>query len=164
MSKPRLFYTIGEHTDISYYCKRKGLIPKKFEIKELDGRPFKSVSQYVKGNFKYEVLEADQCYSGYMVTLVRLPRLSYEDLLKVALTSRYSDERAGAIGTILKDYTYQFQQHLMMLAQMDINALSHKKYVRRMLAFIKDLKKYTSYVWQLDEILLLCEKIYAKIR
>jgi len=33
-----------------------------------------------------------------------------------------------------------------------------------MLAFIKDLKKYTSYVWQLDEILLLCEKIYAKIR
>ena len=164
MRKPLLFYTIDERTDIYNYCKRKGLRPYKFENKVLDGCLFEQASQYVKGDFMYEVLDCDQCYSGYMVTLMRLPKLSYEELLNVALTSKYLDERAGAIGTILKDYPNQFQDYLLALSQTSINTSREIKHIKRMITFINNfIKENTSYVWHFDRILLLCEKISYQI-
>lgn len=164
MSKPLLFYTIDERTDICSYCKRKGLRPYKVENKVLDNCLLEQVIQYVKGDFLYEVLDCDQCYSGYMVTLMRLPKLSYEELLNVALTSKYLDERAGAIGTILKDYPNQFEDYLLVLSEVSITSSCENKHIKRMITFINNfIKENTSYVWRLDRILLFCEKISYQI-
>ena len=77
MFKPRLFYAIGEYVDDIAYCKRKGFKPHKKVIKQLDGMPIDVVTQYQKGEYIYEVLACDQCYSGYMLTLMRLPKLQF---------------------------------------------------------------------------------------
>lgn len=160
MSKPLLFYTIDERTDICNYCKRKGLKPYKLENKAFDSCLLEQAIQYVKDDFVYEVLDCGRCYSGYMVTLMRLPKLSYEELLNVALTSKYLDERAGAIGTILKDHPNQFQDYLLALSETSINTSRENKRIMRIITFINNvIKENTSYVWHLDRILLLCEKI-----
>lgn len=163
MSKPLLFYTIDEFTDADRYCKRKGLTPFKFEYRELDGHTFKSVIQYTKDGFIYDVLEADQCYSGYTITLMRSPKLSYENLLHIALTSRHLAERAGAIGIILKDYPLQFQDFLHAIGQKDSTVLYKNKHIERMIAFIhNDIRMHTSYVCHLKKILSFCENFFHK--
>ena len=161
MSKPLLFYTIDEFTDADRYCKRKGLTPFKFEYRELDGHPFKCTIQYKKNNFIYDVLEENQCYSGYTITLMRLPKLSYEKLLHIALTSKHLSERAGAIGIILKDYPLQFQDFLRAIGQKDSTGLYKNKHIERMIAFIhNDIRMHTSYVCHLKKILSFCENFF----
>lgn len=163
MSKPLLFYTIDEFTDADRYCKRKGLTPFKFEDRELDGHTFKSVIQYTKDGFIYDVLEADQCYSGYTITLMRSPKLSYENLLHIALTSRHLAERAGAIGTILKEHPDQFQNYLLALRN-ENNAWREDKRIRRMVIFVNEIKNYTSYVLRAGKILQLCEELLYQVK
>lgn len=163
MSKPLLFYTIDEFTDADRYCKRKGLTPFKFEDRELDGHPFKSVIQYTKDGFIYDVLEADQCYSGYTITLMRSPKLSYENLLHIALTSKHLSERAGAIGTILKEHPNQFQNYLLALRN-ENNAWREDKRIRRMVIFVNEIKNYTSYVLRAGKILQLCEELLYQVK
>lgn len=165
MSKALFFYTIDEFQDELKYYKRKGLKPYKYKQRTLNGQPFDVVAtQYKKDNYIYDVLEWDQCYSGYMLTLMRLPQLSYEELLEVALKSKYHDERAGAIGVILKDYPNQFQRYLLALSEIDINSLREHKRIKRMIIFINEfIKKNNSYVHHLDRILALCEKICCQI-
>jgi hypothetical protein len=79
MSKSLLFYVIDEHTDDVKYCKRRGLRPYKTKMKTLDNNPFEQVVQYIKDVFIYDVLECDQFYSDYMIILMRLPKLLYEE-------------------------------------------------------------------------------------
>lgn len=160
MGVPLLFYVIDEHTDDVKYSKKKGMVPYKLENKTLDNQIYKSVIQYSYKDYIYDVLEANQCYSGYMVTLMRLPKLSYKELLGTALTSKKYEERAGAIGIILKDYPIEFERYLSSIKNMDFNNLTEKSSIKRMAKMINDfIRENTSYVWPLEKILSLCEDL-----
>ncbi len=160
MGKPLLFYTIDEQTDVRKYCEKKGLKPYKNINKILDNCLLEHTVQYIKDGFVYDVLECDQCYSGYMITLMRLPKMPYEELLNVALSSKSSDERAGAIGVILKDHPIQFENYLLKLSKSNPNTMYEKKKIKRMISFINNfVKDNTSYVWCRDRVLTLCEEI-----
>lgn len=160
MFKPRLFYVIGEYVDDIEYCKRKGFKPHQKVIKQLDGMPLDVVTQYQKREYIYEVLTCEQCYSGYMLTLMRLPKLSYEELVKVALISRIQDERAGAIGILLKNYPNQFKQYLLKVCNNYPEDKRERKQIKRMANYICDfVYRYTSYVQDMEDIFLLCSRL-----
>ena len=159
MSKPLSFYTINDITSVDKFCKKKGLKPHKTETKMLDGVPFEKTVQYSVKNVIYDVLECDQCYSGYMTTLMRQPKLPYEELLQMALYSKYSDEREGAIGIILKDYSVEFEKHLSTIAE-ETTGLPMKKEEIQLLTLINTfIRNNTSYVWQLKKILCFCDEL-----
>jgi len=160
MSKALFFYTIGEFQDEEKYCKRKGLKPCKYTQRTLNGQPFDVVAtQYTKDGYIYDVFEWDQCYSGSMLTLVRLPRLSYEELLDVALTSKYLDERAGAIGTILKEYPNEFEHYLLKISEMNIAVLPEKRKIKRMITFINSTVKPYGGSNNRERIISLCKEM-----
>ena len=160
MHKALLFYTIGEYTSVERYCKRKGLKPFKTIMKTLDNQPFPVVTQYSKGEYIYDVLGYQDCYSGYMVTLMRLPQLSYQELLNVALTSRNPDERAGATGMLLKDHPREFENFLLMVSEKDSAGKQEKSQILRLTNFILDFVcAYTSYVQDMGTVITLCQKI-----
>ena len=167
MNTPLLFYVVDEHTDIIKYCKKKGMAPNKTEDKichcsdpSIGNQIIKSVIQYAYKGYLYDVLDVSQCYSGYEVTLMRLPKLSYEELLETALTSKHFEERAGSIGMILKDYPAAFERFLLSVQIKKHNALEGKEGINRLADFIIDfIWQNNSYVWPLKKILLLCEKI-----
>ncbi len=160
VNKALLFYVIDEHTNLEKYCKIKRLIPYKTEIKMLDGKPFEQVIQYVKDGYLYDVLESNECYSGYMLTLVRKPSLSYEALLDVALSSRKYDERAGAIGIILKEYPEKFEKYITIILEDMDKKLRAKRNQVRMIRYINHvIKENTGYVWEHESLLALCQKI-----
>jgi len=164
MSKPLLFYVIDERTDYIKYCKRKGMIPYKFTDKRLDGQIYKSAIQYTYQGHIYNVLNCAQCYSGYMITLMQLPKLSYEELIDIALSSTKSEERSGAIGIILKDYPNEFEQYLSSIKDIDSENLSKKNNVKRMVELINNfIKNNTSYAWSLEKILFLCEELESRL-
>lgn len=158
--KPLLFYTIDDCTDDKKYCKRKGLKPHKTVMKRLDDRPFEVVVQYSKGGYVYDVLEWDQCYSGYMITLMRLPELSFDELLHVALFSNNRDERAGAIGMLLKNYSTEYECYLRSVKERGFSNQSEKKKLVRMVKYIHDVvKNYNSCVRELNGVLELCREL-----
>lgn len=160
MHKALLFYTIGEYTSVERYCKRKGLKPFKTIMKTLDNQPFPVVTQYSKGEYIYDVLGYQDCYSGYMVTLMRLPQLAYQELLNVALTSHNSDERAGATGILLKDYPREFEDFLLMVSEKNIVDKQEKRQILRLTRFILDFVcAYTSYVQDMGTVISLCQMI-----
>ena len=162
MFKPLLFYTIGEYADVDQYCRRKGFKPHRKVMKTLDGQPFPVVTQYTKGGYVYDVLGYDGCYSGYMATLMRLPQLSYNDLLSVALTSCSSDERAGAIGMILKDHPKEFESYLAAISAKPILDKREIRQIIRLAKFISDfVQANTSYVDDLKRVMSLCREIAA---
>lgn len=162
MSKPLLFYSINERTDVYDYCKRKGLKPYKFENKVLDGYLFKDVIQYVKGDFVYEFLDDNEYYFG-MTILMRLPQLTYERLLNVALNSRYYDERVGAISIILKDYTKEFEQFLISMLNVEKKEIRYKRGLKRVSKFICWLMR-EYYKSKLENIRDICEKLKVKLK
>jgi len=172
VGKPLLFYVIDEHTDEIKYCKKIGLLPYKFEDKicyssdpTIGNQTIKTVIQYTYKDYIYDALELSQCYSGYVVTLMRLPKLSYEVLLNTALTSTEYDERVGAVGIILKDYPNEFERYLSSIKNMDSINLSEKNKIKRMVTLINDfIKNSTSYVWHLERILSLCEELKLKLK
>ena len=156
----RFFYCVDEFTNVEKYCRRKGLKPYKTISKFLDGCPFSAVVQYTKGGYVYDVLEYSQCYSGYMVTLMRLPKLLFTELLELAMTSRHADEREGAIGMILKDHEREFEVFLTALCDRDISDKREKKRVVRVARFILGyVREHTSYVQDMEKVLDLCQQI-----
>ena len=150
--KPLLFYVIDEHTDDIKYCKKKHMKP----YNVVNG----NIMQYEYKGYIYDILEQGECYSGYMVTLMRLPKLHFDDLINVALESKNYQERIGAIGVILKDYRSEFEQYLLSLS--DDVIYNKKKNIKRLVDYICILPDYTSYVWDLSVILSQCEKIKSK--
>lgn len=164
MSKPLLFYAIGEYISVSDYCKRKGLKSYKTIEKTLDGEPFPVVIQYTKNGYIYDVLEYNQCYSGYAVVLMRCPKLSYEELLNVALESKNMDERVGAIGLILKDHPVLFEKFLLSVNMEGINK-KKKKQIKRLVSFIYDFARVNSNnVRKMENINALCEKLKEQLK
>lgn len=165
MSKPLLFYAIYEFTDNIKYCKKKGLIPYKF--KELTTKIpgdtiIKKPIQYIKDDYYYDVLEKEACYSECEVILMRLPKLSYKELLNVAVNSKYSDERIGAIAIILKDYPKQFKESLLLMSNEGITKLGNKKNIKRMSKYVYDLIKDSWLREELENIMILCGKLGGK--
>lgn len=163
MSKPLLFYMIEEHKYNVKHCKKEGFKPYKIENKSIDQYHFEQVVQYIKDDYIYEVLEGNQCFtSDNMIVLMRLPKLSYEELINTALYSKELDERIGAVGIILKDYPKEFERYLLLI-KCNNDDLPEEKEIKRMVILINDLiSKNTSYVWPLKKILSLCEELIQK--
>jgi hypothetical protein len=165
MRKPLLFYVFHEHTDHDKYCKRIGMIP--YDFKEIDmyGTTIKLVKKYLYKGFLYIVLEGDECYSGYMTILMRLPKLSFMELLDTALTSRKQGERDGAIGVILKDYPNEFKQYFSSIQAMDIEDLINNNVIKRIVKTIIILirNNISSHMRQLETILTICEEIQSRL-
>lgn len=166
MEKPLHFYVIDERTDNIKYSKSRGLMPYKFkELRcELDDSETKTVIQYTKNGYIYDVLEGDQCYTrGYMTILMRLPKLSYEELLNDALHSKHFDERIGATGIILKDHSKEFENTLKSMNDSAIIDFKNKKNVKRMVVYIHSLIEGTHYITQLENIRDLCKEIELRL-
>lgn len=163
MSKSLLFYTLDEWTDIEHYCKRRRIKPYRWENKSLDDYDFKVVTQYIKNGFVYDVLDWDKCYSGHEITLMKLPKLSYEELMSVALNSKHSDERAGAVGMILKEYSDKFEELLLKCIEAKETVSGKEKQLTRMVKFINEhVRKSISHMQSLDRTMLLCEGFLDK--
>ena len=163
MGKSELFYAIGEYTDDARYFKRKGLQPYKIAMKSLDGKPFPVVLEYTNGKDIYVSLEADKCYSGYVVTLMRLPKLSFDELLSVALTANRIEDRAGSLGIILKNHEDRFEQYLLAIKQNEYLDTIHKKQIAVVTTFVCEfIQKNTSYIRDMEKILSLCAELKSK--
>ena len=158
MSKPLLFYLIDERTDSSAYCKRKGMKPYKSEGRILDNEVYKSEIQFTYKGHIYDVLESDQCYTGYMITLMRLPKMAYVELLNVALDSKHYKERIGAMGIILKEYAKEFEQSLISMTDTGIEPIENKRHIKRMLVYVYHLIN-TSYNSELEYIRNICREL-----
>ena len=172
MRKPLLFYVIDERTDEIEFCKRRGLLPYKYEDRicycsdsSIENQIIKTVVQYEYKGYIYDVLENSQCYSGYMLTLMRLPKQRYEELLKTALTSKENDEMAGSIGMILKDHPLEFEGYLYAVKNMDLNDLASRKSIKRVATFISGfVKQNISNVRSLERILSICEELALRLK
>lgn len=163
MGRSKLFYAVGEYTDDVKYCKRKGLRPHKTIMKSLDGKQFPVVLEYTNGNDIYVSLTADQCYSGYAVTLMRLPALPFEDLLFVALTTNRVEDRAGALGIILKNHKAAFEQYLLTVKQNELLDTLHKKQIALVATYVYGfISENTSYIRDMGKILSMCEELKTK--
>lgn len=164
MKQPLHFYVIDERKDIIKYCKSRGLIPYKFkELKcDLDDHVIETVTQYTKNGYVYDVLEGDQCYTrGHMVTLMRLPKLSYEELLNDALNSKYLEERIGATGIILKDYLKDFEKTLISMNHSQTIHL--EKNAKRMAVYVYGLIDGSCYIRELENIRDLCKELELRL-
>lgn len=160
MNRALFFYVIDERTDVIDFCKRKGM--KSYELSEVlcDNQIYKIPVQYTYKGYKYIVLDCEQCYSGYDTTLMSLPKLDYEDLLKIALLSKKQQERIGAIGIILKEHATQFEEYLLLIKEGYFDDYQQEKYIRRMIKTINNfIWENTSYVWSLKKIREICKKI-----
>ena len=165
MGKPRLFYIIYEFTNEDKYCKRNGLMP--YKIQEMSthiiGDPIIYMPiQYIKRGYVYEVLDDNEYYFG-MTILMRLPQLTYERLLNVALNSRYYDERVGAISIILKDYTKEFEQFLISMLNVEKKEIRYKRGLKRVSKYICWLMR-EYYKSKLENIRDICEKLKVKLK
>jgi len=159
MSQALMFYVINEVTDDVKYCERIGMKPYKTIDKTLDHHTFQSIVQYAFKGYIYEVLESSQCYSDYMVVLMRLPKLSYDDLLNVAINSRHRDERIGATGILLKDYPKELEQSLRSMIKATSAQLENKKNIKRMTGYLVDLITDSQYIQQFENIRDLCKEL-----
>lgn len=166
MKKSLHFYVIDERTDNIEYCRSRGLIPYKFkELKcALDDNVIKTVVQYAGNGYVYDVLEGDRCYTKeYMVTLMRLPKLSYAELLNDALYSEYSEERTGATGIILKEHPKEFEKTLISITNSATVSLANKRSVKRMARYVYELINDSCYVRQLENIRDICKELDLRL-
>ena len=91
---------------------------------------------------------------------MRLPKMTYDELLNVALHTKSKSERAGAIGIILKDYPKKFEQYLLSVEDDRMNSRDNTSGIRRIAILIDDdIRHSTSYVYPLENILRLCENL-----
>lgn len=164
MNKPLLFYTINEFTDDVKYCERMGMKPYKTVDKVLDHHTFQSTVEYSYRGYIYEVLDSTQCYSDAMVVLMRLPKLTYEDLLDTAINSKHRDERIGALGVILKDHPKEFRQSLESMIETYPSKHQNQKNISRMSTCVDDLITDSQYIEQLETIRDLCVKLETKVQ
>lgn len=167
MKESLLFYVVDEHTDCTKFCKRKGMKPYSFEkrICMPDNIMIEFVTQYSYNGYIYDVLNGMECYTDFEVTLVRIPNLSFEELLNVALFSKYLDERVGAMGMILKNNSIDFKRYLLAINNSDIEISGMERNLKQMLSYIDErLRSYRGHIKDFDIILELCEELIHKIR
>ena len=94
---------------------------------------FLDVQKYYTNEYVYRVLQSSECYSGYPITLMREPQLSYGDLINVLLRTKKHDERLGALGILLKQYPDSFKKFFHSHENKDLYQL---------LVFIKESNWY----------------------
>lgn len=139
--KKRLFYVFDEHTDYVKECQKMGMNPigtdaftKKFEY---DGTA-------------YKVLSCNECYSGWEITVMALPEMSYSDLLELMMNSQFYDEIVGSIGIAVKKYPHEFFEFL-----------NNEPFVNRKIGKIKktiksEISERNSNVKEMIELIGLC--------
>ena len=133
----QLFYVFDEHTDVLKECKKAGLKP--------SGEQF--VTGYVFDDTKFILLSPHECYSGFAITIMALPCMNYENLIKVIESSTIEDEIVGSIGILLKKYTEKFTDYLSKTQTRRI-----KKIKNIILKHIVDNSPYVSKMERLIEV------------
>ena len=135
----QVFYVFDEHTDVVTECKKKGL--------ELCGNDL--VFEYISKDTKYILLSPHECYSGWAITLMALPCLNYEGLIKMVETSKIYDEIVGCIGMLLCNYTDSFIDYLTKVQS------KRSKKIKRII--LSDIVGNSSYVSQMDQLIRICK-------
>lgn len=149
--KPKLFYLLDEHEDSYCFCRRKGMLP-------CDINEHGCTIRYNFKGYTYSAFETADCYSGFSLTFMREPLLSFEELLHIVLTFKREEDRLGALGVILKKYHIDFEAYLDRLHKGEIDyTKNHKK----MISYVNDSIKVNCYraPKELPNIFELCEKI-----
>lgn len=136
---PQLFYVFDEHTDIVKECLKVGIKPAGDQ----------NTYEYVKGDIKYILLSPHECYSGWTITLMALPYLSYMELIKVIETSKKYDEIVGCIGILLNKYTENFIDYLSK------NQTRKIKKIKRII--LTDIVNNSPYVSKMIRLIQVCK-------
>lgn len=100
VQKKRLFYVFDEHTDYVRECQKMGMTP--IIVTDSFAKDF----EY--DGTKYKALSCNECYSGWEITVMALPEMSYLDLVTLMMNSQFYDEIVGSIGIALKRYPHEF--------------------------------------------------------
>ena len=139
--KKRFFYVFDEHTDYIKECKKLGMLPigKEMFIKEFN----------LNGT-KYKVLSSHECFSGWEITVMAIPELSYSELLNLMINSRYYSEIVGSIGIILKKHLNEFIVYLKSEPSNNRKIKKIKKMIRT------EISERNQNVQQMYELLSLC--------
>lgn len=133
----QLFYVFDEHTNVGRECLKEGLIP--CNNPRFDG--------YVCGDSEYILVSPNDCYSGWAVTLMALPCLEYDDLIKVVESSKIYDEIVGSVGVLLRKYKNKFVDYLSENQNKRI-----KRIKKIILSDIVENSTYVSKMWDLIEV------------
>ncbi len=139
--KKRFFYVFDEHTDYVRECQKIGMKP-------IENNAF--IENFEYDGTKYTVLSCNECYSGWEITVMALPEMSYSDLFDILMNSRFYDEIVGSIGIILKKHLDEFLRHL---SSESLNNKRIKK-VKKMIK--KEISERNSNVKGMTELLNLC--------
>lgn len=136
----QLFYVFDEHTNVVKECLREGLIP-------CDESNFYA---YIKEGTKYILVSPHECYSGWAVTLMALPCLGYDDLIKVIESSKVYDEIIGSIGMLLNKYTDEFVDYLSN------NQNKKTKKIKKII--LSDIVENSTYVSKMTHLIEVCRR------
>ena len=139
--KKQLFYVFDEHTDYVQECTEMGMIP-------LSNETF--VEYFEFDGIKYKVLSVNECFSGWTITLMAMPKLSYSELLNVMLDSRSYDEIVGSLGIVLKEHLNDFILYLKTERSKKLRLHKIKKMIKN------DISERNSDVQQMIDLLSLC--------
>ncbi len=137
----KAFYVFDEHTDYIRECEKIGMKP-------IGNQTL--VKYFLFGETKYEVLFCNECFSGWEITVMALPELSYSELLYMVMNSRFYDEIVGGIGIILKRHSDEFIRYLSSVT-------SNNKKVNKVKKIIKnEIGKRNPDVKAMTKLLKLC--------
>ncbi len=120
--KKRFFYVFDEHTDYVRECKKIGMMPIEKEV---------FVKNFDYDGIRYEVLNLYECFSGWEITVMATPELSYPELLNLMMNSRCYDEIVGSIGIVLKKYPNEFAMYLKSESSNQKRLLKIKKLIKK---------------------------------
>ena len=101
--KKRAFFVFDEHTDYVKECIKIGMKP-------IKGHTY--VEEFVYSGTKYKTLSMNDCYSGWTITIMALPKPTYIELIRIVLKSNCYDEFVGGLGILLKEYPQEFKRFL----------------------------------------------------
>lgn len=140
-NKEKNFYIYDEHD-----------YPKKEWIK-LGGRILtdsKGNERYFFNGVEYKYLNCHEIYSGWCITLVRLPELSYEKLFELLRCTKYESELSGTLGLLLKKYEKRFINDFFF-GEYQISKRQRSKCYKQ----LKFISEYVSEVRDMEELLSL---------
>ena len=139
--KKRAFYVFDEHTDYIKACEKIGM-------KAIGDKP--DVKHFLFGETEYEVLFCHDCFSGWQITVMELPELSFAELLQLVMSSRCYDEIVGGIGMILKKHSDEFVRFLSTETSNNKKVGKIKKIIK------KEISERNPEVKAMTDLLALC--------
>lgn len=137
----QLFYVFDEHTNFVSECIKLGMKP-------IKGYPF--VEEFDSDGVIYKTLSVNECYSGWEITVMALPYMSYCQLIKTIQESKIYDEIVGCLGILLKDHLQEFMKYLSECSKSDKKIIKIKKIIS------KELASRSSYVSSMTKLLEMC--------